>query len=105
MKFALMQQPSHMWWSLAVAGQTLLVTSLFTAGTCFGIDTLVTTGSGKQKLMKDLRIGEEVLSDETGSMTKVLGWLELNSKKKVSFLKINTHDAEELIMTGTHIVR
>ena len=59
-----------MWWSLAVAGQTLLVTSLFTAGTCFGIDTLVTTGSGKQKLMKDLRIGEEVLSDETGSMTK-----------------------------------
>ena len=93
-----------MWWSLAVAGQTLLVTSLFTAGTCFGIDTLVTTGSGKQKLMKDLRIGEEVLSDETGSMTKVLGWIELNSKKKVSFLKINTHDAEELIMTGTHIV-
>ena len=73
-------------------------------GACFGLDTLVTTGSGKQKLMKDLRIGEEVLSDETGSMTKVLGWLELNSKKKVSFLKINTHDAEELIMTGTHIV-
>ena len=72
-------------------------------GACFGLDTLVTTGSGKQKLMKDLRIGEEVLSDETGSMTKVLGWLELNSKKKVSFLKIKAHDGEELIMTGTHI--
>ena len=93
-----------MWWSLAVAGQTLLVTSLFTAGTCFGIDTLVTTGSGKQKLMKDLRIGEEVLSEETGSMTKVLGWIELNFKRQVSFLKIKTHDGEELTMTGTHIV-
>ena len=71
---------------------------------CFGLDTLITTGSGKQKLMRDLKIGEEVLSDETGSMTKVLGWLELNSKEKVSFLEIKTHDGEELIMTETHIV-
>ena len=71
---------------------------------CFSLDTLVTTGSGKQKLMKDLKIGEEVLSDETGSMTKVLGWLELNYNEKVSFLEIKTHDGEELIMTGTHIV-
>ena len=71
---------------------------------CFGLDTLVTTVSGKQKLMRDLKIGQEVLSDETGRITKVLGWLELNSKKKVSFLKIKAHDGEELIMTGTHIV-
>ena len=71
---------------------------------CFGPDTLVTTGSGKQKLMRDLKIGEEVVSDETGSMTKVLGWLELNSKEKVSFLEIKTHDGEDLIVTGTHIV-
>ena len=71
---------------------------------CFSLDTLVTTGSGKQKLMKDLKIGEEVLSDETGSMTKVLGWLELNYKERVSFLEIKTHDGEELIMTETHIV-
>ena len=72
--------------------------------TCFGLDTLVTTGSGKHKLMRDLKIGEEVLSDETGRMTKVLGWLELNSKEKVSFLEIKTHDGEDLIVTGTHIV-
>ena len=64
----------------------------------------MTTRSGQQKLMRDLRIGDEVVSDETGRLTKVLGWIELNSKKKVSFLKINTHDAEELIMTETHIV-
>ena len=72
--------------------------------TCFGLDTLVTTGSGKHKLMRDLKIGEEVLSDETGRMTKVLGWLELNSKEKVSFLEIKTHDGEDLIVTETHIV-
>ena len=71
---------------------------------CFGLDTLVTTVSGKQKLMRDLKIGEEVLSDETGRMTKVLGWLELNYKERVSFLEIKTHDGEELIMTETHIV-
>ena len=71
---------------------------------CFGLDTLVTTGSGKQKLMRDLKIGQEVLSDETGRMTKVLGWLELNYKERVSFLEIKAHDGEELIMTETHIV-
>ena len=64
----------------------------------------MTTRSGQQKLMRDLRIGDEVVSDERGSLTKVLGWIELNSKKKVSFLKIKTHDGEELTMTGTHIV-
>ena len=64
----------------------------------------MTTRSGQQKLMRDLRIGDEVVSDETGSLTKVLGWIELNSKKKVSFLEIKTNDGEELIMTGTHIV-
>ena len=38
---------------------------------CFGMDTLVTTSSGNQKLMKDMKIGEEVLSDETGSHDQV----------------------------------
>ena len=73
-------------------------------GLCFGLDTLVTTSSGNQKLMRDLKIGDEVLSDETGRLTKVLGWLELNYNEKVSFLEIKTHDGEELIMTETHIV-
>ena len=73
-------------------------------GMCFGYETLVTTGSGKQKLMRDLRIGDEVVSDETGSLTKFLGWLELNSKEKIWFLEIQTEDGEKLIMTETHIV-
>ena len=73
-------------------------------GLCFGLDTLVTTSTGSQRLMRDLKIGDEVLSDETGRLTKVLGWLELNYNEKVSFLEIKTHDGEELIMTETHIV-
>ena len=71
---------------------------------CFGYETYVTTGSGEQKLMRDLRIGDEVVSDETGGLTKFLGWLELNSKEKILFLEIQTEDGEKLIMTETHIV-
>ena len=74
------------------------------AAKCFGYETLVTTGSGEQKLMRDLRIGDQVVSDQTGSLTPFLGWLELNSRKKVDFLEIKTEDGEELVMTETHIV-
>ena len=73
-------------------------------GACFGLDTLVTTSSGNQKLMKDLKIGEEVLSDETGSVTKFIGWMELSRNTKTKMVKIETDDGEELIMTGTHNV-
>ena len=69
---------------------------------CFGYETLVTTGSGEQKLMRDLRIGDQVVSDQTGSLTPFLGWLELNSKQKVDFLEIKTEDGEELTLTETH---
>ena len=71
---------------------------------CFGYESLVTTGSGEQKLMRDLKIGDQVVSDQTGSLTPFLGWLELNSKQKVDFLEIKTEDGEELVMTETHIV-
>ena len=71
---------------------------------CFGPDTLVTTSSGNQKLMKDLKIGEEVLSDETGRVTKFIGWMELSRDTKCSMIEIETDDGEKLIMTDTHNV-
>ena len=71
---------------------------------CFGMDTLVTTSSGNQKLMKDMKIGEEVLSDETGSMTKFIGWMELNSNTKNKMIEVETDDGEKLIMTDNHNV-
>ena len=73
-------------------------------GMCFGMDTLVTTSSGNQKLMKDLKIGEEVLSDETGRLTKFIGWIELNSNTKNKMIEVETDDGEKLIMSATHIV-
>ena len=64
-------------------------------GWCFALDSLVTTDAGKQKLMKDLEIGEEVLSDETGSFTKFFGWMEMNKNTKVEMLEIQTDDGEK----------
>ena len=64
----------------------------------------MTTGDGGQKLMRDLKIGDEIVSDQTGSLTRFLGWMELNKKKKTEFLEIKTEDGDELIMTETHNV-
>ena len=71
---------------------------------CFGMDTVVTTSSGNQKLMRNLKIGEEVLSDETGGVTKFIGWMELNSNTKTKMIEVETDDGEKLIMSDTHIV-
>ena len=71
---------------------------------CFGMDTLVTTSSGNQKLMKDMKIGEEVLSDETGRVTKFIGWIDFSRDTKTKMIEIETDDGEKLILTGTHNV-
>ena len=54
--------------------------------------------------MKDLEIGEEVLSDETGSFTKFIGWMEMNKNTKVEMVEIQTEDGEKLTLTETHNV-
>ena len=54
--------------------------------------------------MRDLRIGDQVVSDDSEKLTTFLGWLELNSKEDIVFLEIQTEDGEKLIMTETHIV-
>ena len=68
------------------------------------MDTLVTTDSGVQKPMRDLKIGDSVVSDEKGSLTKFVGWMELSSDIETVFLVIKTVDGEELTLTGNHIV-
>jgi len=73
-------------------------------GGCFGLNTLVTTDSGVQKPMRDLKIGDSVVSDEKGSLTKFVGWMELSSDIETVFLVIKTADGEELTLTGNHIV-
>ena len=57
----------------------------------------MTTGDGGQKLMRELKIGDEVVSDQTGSLTRFVGWMELNKKTRTEFLEIKTEDGDELI--------
>ena len=71
---------------------------------CFGYETLVTTGSGEQKLMRDLKIGDEVVSDQTGTLTEFVGWIQLERNNRFKFLEIQTEDGEELTLTETHNV-
>ena len=73
-------------------------------GLCFGLDTLVTTSTGNQKLMRDLKIGDEVLSDQTGRVTRFIGWLELSCDIKTKMIEVETEDGEKLIMSDTHNV-
>ena len=71
---------------------------------CFGYESLVTTGSGEQKPMRDLKIGDQVVSDQTGALTEFVGWMELDRNNRGKFLEIKTDDGEELTLTETHIV-
>ena len=73
-------------------------------GGCFGYESLVTTGSGEQKLMRDLKIGDEVVSDQTGTLTEFVGWIQLERNNRFKFLEIQTEDGEELTLTETHNV-
>ena len=76
----------------------------YSFGGCFALDTLVTTGSGEQKLMRDLKIGDEVVSDETGAVTQFIGWLDLSRDKTTKMIEIKTDDGEQLTLTLTHIL-
>ena len=71
---------------------------------CFGLNTLVTTENGVQKPMRDLKIGDSVVSDEKGSLTKFVGWMEFSSNTETDFIEIKTVDGEELTLTRNHIV-
>ena len=74
------------------------------SGGCFGLKSLVTTETGEQKPMRDLRVGDSIVSDEKGSLTKFVGWMELSSNIETDFLVIKTVDGEELTITENHIV-
>lgn len=54
--------------------------------------------------MRDLKIGDEIVSDETGALTKFVGWMEYSSTAEVDYLELLTEDGEELILTETHNV-
>ena len=49
-------------------------------------------------------IGEAVVSDQTGTLTEFVGWMEFDSSNRVKFLEFTTEDGEELTLTETHNV-
>ena len=49
-------------------------------------------------------IGEAVVSDQTGTLTEFVGWMEFDSSNRVKFLEFTTEDGEVLTLTETHNV-
>ena len=64
----------------------------------------MTNGFGEAKLMRDLVIGDQVVSDEKGTLTTFIGWMELNRDTETLFLEIETSDGEQLTLTESHNV-
>lgn len=64
----------------------------------------MTNSYGELKLMRNLKIGDEVVSDEKGTLTKFIGWMELNRHTETEFIEIETLDGEKLILTESHNV-
>ena len=58
------------------------------------------TGSGEQNLMKDLKVGEEVMADGEGGVTEFLGWMEKSTSIETTFILIETVDGDQLTLTG-----
>ena len=87
-----------------ILGGSSSSSSSSSSGGCFALDTLVTTGSGEKKLMRDLKIGDEVVSDETGALTQFIGWMDLSRDQKTKMVDIKTDDGEQLTLTLTHIL-
>ena len=54
--------------------------------------------------MRDLQIGDEVVSDETGALTQFIGWMDLSRDQKTKMVDIKTDDGEQLTLTLTHIL-
>jgi len=71
---------------------------------CFAPDAKVKLKSGKEKLMKDLNLGEEVMSDDKGGVTEFVGWLDKSSKGETDFLQITTSKGGQVTLTGSHVV-
>ena len=54
--------------------------------------------------MRNLKIGEEVVSDQTGATTTFIGWMEFSSTTHTKMIEMETDDGEVLVLTDTHIV-
>lgn len=72
---------------------------------CFTGDAKVMTPEG-EKAMRDLHVGDMVLTSEYGKMayTRVASWLHRLPETKAAFIKINTERGQEVSMTPQHFI-
>lgn len=74
---------------------------------CFSGDSVVTTGLGEKKLMKDLRVGESVLAlsdDGVLRPSEVLLFLDRNDKVRTEYVTLVTDAGKSITATPTHLV-
>lgn len=74
---------------------------------CFPGDSVVTTGAGVKKAMKDLRIGESVLAlSEDGLLrpSRVLLFLDRSETARTAYVTLVTDAGKSITATPTHLV-
>lgn len=74
---------------------------------CFPGDSVVTTGSGEKKLMKDLRVGDSVLAlSEDGQLrpSQVLLFLDRSATSRAEYVTLVTDTGKSITATTTHLV-
>lgn len=74
---------------------------------CFPGESVVTTGTGEKKLMKDLRVGESVLAlSDDGLLrpSKVLLFLDRSETARTEYVTLVTDTGKSITATPTHLV-
>jgi hypothetical protein len=75
---------------------------------CFPGDMNVVTRSGERVLMKDLRVGEEVMvaNPATGmwEFSSVIGFLHIEREKPLEYLKLDLEDSTHITLSEEHIL-
>jgi len=77
------------------------------ASGCFTGQSLVCLSDGAEVKMKELRIGQSLMTlDEEGSpsVTTFLGWLHRDTNLEAEFLEITTEDGHKITLTPSHII-
>jgi len=72
-------------------------------GGCFPGTAEVTLASGGREKMKELKVGDEVLTS-SGTFSAVLGWLDIQPGQETNFIKLETNLSSSTSMTGSHVI-
>ena len=72
-------------------------------GGCFPGSAQVMLQDGGRKEMKDLQVGEVVLTG-SGHFLPILGWLDINHNMPTDFVRIFTNQSSSLSLTGSHVI-